>query len=148
MSSPDHNTPKNYLAFDYGSIRIGVAVGNDLTKTASPLQTVANVNGTPDWQTIEGLISNWQPDALLVGVPLTLDGEEQSITPHVRGFIKKLNHRTKLTVHEADERFSSVDAQQELALMRASGQRKKRVSKSDIDSMAATLILQKWFDEK
>jgi len=138
-------TTKTYLAFDYGTVRIGVAVGNSLTQTASPVQTVANVNGTPDWQAIEQLIEQWQPAELVVGLPLTVEGDEQAITPHVKGFVKALSKRFGLDIHEADERFSSMAAQAELAKMRASGQRAKRVSKGDIDSMAAALILQNWF---
>ncbi|MEE9332843.1 MAG: Holliday junction resolvase RuvX [Granulosicoccaceae bacterium] len=136
---------KTYLAFDYGTVRIGVAVGNSLTETASPIQTVSNVNGSPDWLAIEQLIKQWQPDELVVGLPLTVEGEDQAITPHVKGFIKALRKRFGLAISEADERFSSIAAQAELAKMRASGQRTKRVSKDDIDSMAATLILQHWF---
>lgn len=122
-------------------------MGNSLTATASPLETIGNRNGTPDWPAISRLIEHWQPDELIVGLPLTVDGDEQSITAHVKGFIKALKKRYELTVHEADERFSSVAAQKELAKMRASGQRKRRVNKGDIDSLAATLILQGWFTE-
>jgi putative Holliday junction resolvase len=122
-------------------------VGNNLTATASPLETIGNRNGTPDWAAINHLIEQWQPDELIVGLPLTVDGDEQSITAHVRGFIKALKKRYGLIIHEADERYSSMAAQKELAAMRASGQRRRRVSKGDIDSMAATLILQGWFAE-
>lgn len=128
-------------------MRIGVAVGNSLTATASPLEAIGNRNGTPDWPAISRLIEHWQPNELIVGLPLTIDGEEQIITAHVKGFIKALKKRYDLPVQEADERFSSVAAQKALANMRASGQRKRRVSKGDIDSMAATLILQGWFTE-
>ena len=139
---------KTYLAFDYGSVRIGIAVGNELTETASPVQTVANVNGTPDWAAIERLIQQWQPDEFVVGMPLTLEGEDQAITPHVKGFIKALRKRFALPIFEADERFSSMAAQTELANMRASGQRTRRVSKGDIDAMAAALILQNWLQKR
>lgn len=105
------------------------------------------MNGTPDWAAIEALVEQWQPDELIVGFPLTVDGDEQAITPHVRGFIKMLGKRFGLTTHQADERFSSMAAQAELAKLRASGQRTKRVSKGDIDAMAAALILQNWFTE-
>jgi len=96
---------------------------------AAPAQTVDNINGTPDWAAIESLIEQWQPDEFVVGLPLTVEGEEQAITAHVKGFVKALRKRFNLTIHEADERFSSMAAQAELA------------------KMAATMILQNWFTE-
>jgi len=133
------------IAFDYGSHRIGVAVGEVFLKTATPLNTVNNTNGTPDWLAIDSLVEEWQPQALIVGWPLTLDDQEQAITSHVRGFIKKLQNRYKISVHKADERFSSMAAQAEIKAMRSSGQRKRKTSHADVDKIAAALILESWF---
>ncbi|MEE9320948.1 MAG: Holliday junction resolvase RuvX [Granulosicoccus sp.] len=136
------------MAFDYGSRRIGVAVGETLTGTTQPLSIVGNTNGTPDWQSIDKLLAEWQPVLLVVGWPLTVSGEEQDITAHVRGFIKKLVSRTALPVFAADERFSSMAAQTELKRQRSSGQRRRKTSHADVDTLAAALILENWFKKR
>ena len=134
-----------HLAFDYGSKRIGVATGTGLLGVARPLTVVSNHHGTPDWQSIDRLVADWLPIALVIGIPLLADGEDQPITGQARGFGKRLARRTGLPVHEADERFSSTQAQRELAGMRASGQRQRRISRADVDASAAALILEHWF---
>ena len=136
-----------YLCFDYGTIRIGIAVGNSILRTSQPLQTIANASGTPDWISIDEAVAEWAPCGLVIGIPLTLDGLEQSITPHARGFMKALRKRYKITTYAADERFSSMQAQQELQKMRARGQRGK-TRKPDVDKLAAALILERWFTEQ
>jgi len=135
------------VAFDYGSRRIGVAVGETLTGTAQPLSIVGNTNGTPDWHAIDQLLIVWQPVMLLVGWPLTINGEEQDITAHIRGFMKKLSRRTTLPVFAADERFSSQAAQGELKRQRSSGQRRRKTSHADVDTVAAALILENWLQQ-
>jgi len=79
------STNGTYLAFDYGSHRIGVAVGESSLEIARPLEVVSNSSGTPDWKTIDQLLEQWQPSGLVVGWPLTLSGEEQAIK-HARGY--------------------------------------------------------------
>lgn len=123
-----------------------MAIGNSLTGTARPLRIVDNHNGTPDWQSIDQCVSEWQPSALVVGIPLTADGEKQDLTHHARGFAKRLKKRYKVLVFDADERFSSIEAQQELQKMRARGQRGK-TQHADVDKLAAALILERWFGE-
>jgi len=135
------------LGFDYGAKRIGVAVGNTLLGTAEPLTEVKNTNGTPDWASIEALIQEWQPSALIVGWPLTVDGEMQEITHHVKGFAKRLERLFELPVHKSDERYSSRAAQEINKSMRARGQRTKQTSHADIDTLAAALILESWFEK-
>ncbi|MFT4726080.1 MAG: putative Holliday junction resolvase [Granulosicoccus sp.] len=133
------------IAFDYGTRRIGLAVGEYRLKTASPVGVVNNNNGTPDWSAIDKIIELWQPTDLVVGWPLTEDSQEQTITFHVKGFIKRLNKRYELTIHKADERYSSVEAQQTLKNMRSSGQRIRKTRHEDVDTIAAALILESWF---
>jgi len=135
-----------YLCFDYGSKRIGLAVGNTQLGTAQPVDTVSNNSGTPAWPVIDNAISEWAPIGLVVGIPLTIDGEEQAITPHARGFLKAVTKRYGIAGFGADERFSSMHAQQELKNMRARGQRGK-TQKPDVDKLAAALILERWFAE-
>lgn len=133
------------ISFDYGLRRIGVAVGNESLQSARPLSVVANNNGTPDWAAIDKLISEWQPAYLVLGWPLTLEGNEQAICAQIKGFAKRLISRFKVEVYFTDERFSSIAAQEKIRQMRSSGQRRKRTQKGDIDSVAAAIILESWF---
>lgn len=140
------SSPGTCLCFDYGSKRIGTAVGEAQLQSSRPLEVVRNVNGTPDWNAIDTLIEQWQPGDLVVGWPLTEDGEEQGITHHVRGFIKRLKKRYALPVHLADERFSSMAAQEVIREQRSSGQRRRKTRHGDVDTVAAALILELWFN--
>lgn len=133
------------LAFDYGSKRIGTAVGERQLQSGRPLAVVTNAQGTPDWKAIDRLMEQWKPSALVVGWPLTESGEEQELTAHVRGFIKQLEKRYKLPVYKSDERYSSIAAQEQQRIMRRSGQRRRKTSRDDIDTLAAALILESWF---
>ncbi len=137
--------PGTCLAFDYGSKRIGTAIGEARLQQARPLSVVLNTNGTPDWNAIDAIVEQWQPTDLVVGWPLTEDGEEQTITLHVRGFIKRLVKRYALPVHKTDERFSSNAAQQLIREKRQSGQSKRKSRHGDVDKVAAALILESWF---
>lgn len=136
------------IGFDYGTKRIGVAIGDLLLYTARPLTTVRNINGTPDWPTIDPLVEEWKPSQLIVGWPLTEDGEEQPLCNHVNGFIKMLKKQYAIPVSTCDERFSSNAAQQLIKGLRQSGQRKRKTQHSDVDSVAAALILESWFDSQ
>ncbi|HEX9583594.1 MAG TPA: Holliday junction resolvase RuvX [Gammaproteobacteria bacterium] len=123
------------LAFDYGLKRIGVAVGQTLTGTARPLQTVAVKNHRPDWPEIEQLIETWLPDALVVGLPLNMDGTEQEMTDHARQFSHRLHGRFRLPVHLADERLTTREAN--WRLVEDGGGRNP-------DAVAAQVILEGW----
>jgi len=131
--------PGDYLCFDYGTVRIGIGIGNSLLGTARPLCIALNKSGTPDWEQIDRVVAQWQPKGLVVGIPLTIDGQVQEITHHARGFLKRLKKRYQIPVFSADERFSSMQAQQELQKMRARGQRGK-TQHADVDTLAAALI--------
>ncbi len=133
------------LCFDYGSKRIGTAIGEAQLQSSRPLEVVTNTNGTPDWSAIDSLVEQWRPTDLIVGWPLTEDGEEQAITHHVRGFIKRLKKRFGLPVHLCDERFSSMAAQEVIRQQRRSGQRRRKTRHGDVDKVAAALILESWF---
>ncbi|HUP93011.1 MAG TPA: Holliday junction resolvase RuvX [Solimonas sp.] len=133
-----------YLAFDYGTQRIGVAVGDDLTRSARPLPVLTGA----DWPALHKLIKEWQPQALVLGLPLDEDGSEQDLTVAARAFGNQLRERTKLPVHEADERYSSRAADGELREARASGRMGRRVRKGDRDGQAARVILEQWLQQK
>lgn len=124
-------TPRNYLAFDFGIKRVGVASGNTLLNQATPLKTIA-AEGEPRFAQIKKLIIEWAPDALVVGVPFHPDGTSHDITERARRFGRQLNGRFGLPVHEVDERYSSVEAESQGA--------------DDVDAEAAAVILQQFFD--
>jgi putative holliday junction resolvase len=128
------------LGFDYGKKYIGLATGQAVTKTARPLTTVLNIAGKPDWKKITELVDDWQPKALVVGVPLNMDGTQQWITKHAKSFANSLKKKFSLPVHEVDERLSTVEARQ--ALFDQGGYR--ALSKEAVDAMAAKYILELW----
>ena len=133
-----------YLAFDYGTKRIGVAIGDAVTRAARPLLAV----GDRDWKAIEGLLAEWKPRACVVGLPLGQNDEEQAITQRARAFAAELAQRFAGPVHLCDERFSSRSALGDLREARASGAMKRRVRKGDKDSAAARVILEQWLGEQ
>jgi putative Holliday junction resolvase len=100
-------THKTLLCFDYGTKRIGVAVGQSITGTASPLDIIHVHNNKPDWKAIAHLIDNWKPDALVVGVPLQMDSKRQDMTIAADKFARQLEGRFHLQVYGIDERLSS-----------------------------------------
>lgn len=133
----------NVLGFDYGSRLIGVALGNRLTRTARPLGVVANSGSGPDWERIEHWIREWQPEALVVGLPLTLDGAEQPASRGARAFAAALSKRYGLPLHLVDERRSSIEAARRFAQRRAAGLAKRKQA-ADIDAVAAEVITETW----
>ncbi len=128
MPSPGART---VLAFDFGLKRIGVAVGEPELRTAHPLPAVAR------FEDITSLISEWQPAALVVGRPTSVQGEAHAMTRQAEDFARRLERHFKLPVARVDERFTSVEAESRLR-----GMKKKAV-----DSVAAQLILEQYFDE-
>lgn len=134
------DNPRTLLGFDFGTRRIGVAVGQELTRTATALTTLNSPDGGPDWAGISRLIEEWQPAALVVGLPLNLDGSESESSRLARRFGNRLTGRYNLPVFTADERLSSAEAE---AILAEQG----RFEKADIDKLAAQLILQSWLEE-
>ena len=129
--------PKTLIAFDFGEKRIGAAVGQNVTRTATPLETVPVRREEPDWNAIDRLIDAWKPDALVVGLPLNMDGTEQRVTVRARRFASRLHERSGLPVHLADERLSTREA---WARLIESGSRR-----DGPDPIAAQVILEGWF---
>lgn len=127
-----------YLGFDYGTKRIGVAVGNTVSVSATALDTIVVKNEQPDWLHITRLIEEWQPDALIVGWPIQMDKSDNPVTPKAKRFGNRLHGRYQLRVHHVDERLSSHMA---LSEIREAGYNSRR-SKGLIDSYAAREILQ------
>ncbi|MCB1734711.1 MAG: Holliday junction resolvase RuvX [Gammaproteobacteria bacterium] len=141
-ATPDASdaTPETVLGFDFGERKIGLAVGQSVTGTATPLTTLPASHGQPDWHHVESLISEWRPQALVIGLPLHMDGSESEITEAARRFGRRLHGRFGLPVHEIDERLSSEAARERIAAQRNAG--RKRSDRGDRDAMAACLILE------
>ncbi|MFQ3208479.1 MAG: putative Holliday junction resolvase [Glaciecola sp.] len=132
------------IAFDYGTKSIGVAVGQMITGTASPLSAIKANDGIPNWQTIADIFAEWQPDNLLVGLPLNMDGTEQELTKRARKFASRLHGRFGLVVHTFDERLSTVDAKARLFELGGF----KKLTKEKVDSVSACLIYESWVLEQ
>jgi putative Holliday junction resolvase len=134
--------PRTILAFDFGLRRIGVAVGQDVTGSASPLGVVANRSTGMDTARIDALLAEWRPTQLVVGMPAHADGSPSDIQDQVDDFIEEL--RTYgLPVDTVDERYTSVEAERVLKSARQAGSR-GRISKDEIDSAAAVLIAERY----
>ena len=121
--------PRSFLAFDFGTKRVGVASGNTLTRTATPLRTVA-AEGDARFVALGALIAEWQPDALVVGVPFHPDGAAHDNTARAQRFARQLHGRFKLPVHEVDERYTTTEAHSHGA--------------SDVDAASAAIILEQF----
>jgi putative Holliday junction resolvase len=124
-----------FLAFDYGTRRIGVAVGQTVTATASPLRGLDVRNSKPDWDAIGKLIREWQPAGLVVGLPLHKDGAASAMTEAAQGFGRQLQNRYRLPVYWINEHLSSHAAAE------------RGANADDRDAVAAQIILETWLAE-
>lgn len=133
------------LAFDFGLKRIGIASGDTLTATAAPRPAAAVHQQGPDWDAIAREVRMLSPKLLVVGAPYNADGTPGKLAPAARRFASELERRFGLPVKMIDEWGSSLEASAALKEQRATGERKRRVRKEDIDSAAAAVILERWF---
>lgn len=132
------------LAFDFGTRRIGVAVGNTLVRVAHPLTTIDDEANTVRFAAIAALIDEWQPDELVVGIPVHASGAEHDMTFRARRFARQLAGRFGLAVVEVDERYTTAAAEVQLAQAGHGG----RDGRGQRDEVAAQLLLQGYFDER
>ena len=146
QDTPDSSIPPlTVIAFDFGLRRIGAAVGQAVTASASPLGVAGNGEMGPDWDQIRIWIDEWRPDRLIVGLPLNADGSESTLVETVRAFAADLA-RFGLEIGLVDERYSSREAEEALKSARASG-RRGRIDKKQIDALAAVIIAERWLNE-
>jgi len=136
---PDGQAAGTVLGFDYGTRRIGIAVGQTFTRSANPLTTITATDGRPDWNRLKALIDEWNPCALVVGLPYNMDDTETEIAPRVRRFARQLEGRFRLPVHLIDERLTSIEAERMLG---PGHERDGRIA-----SLAAALIVETWFSD-
>ncbi len=141
MTSPRFET---VMAFDFGLKRIGVAFGQSVTNTASPVGTFVAKDGIPDWSLIVKCIAEWRPQVLVVGIPFLMDGSEQHITHCARKFLSRLQQQSNLPVHPVDERLTTRAARQELS-ERNEG---KIFNHQKVDALAACLIAETWLSDQ
>ncbi|HEX20268.1 MAG TPA: Holliday junction resolvase RuvX [Acidiferrobacteraceae bacterium] len=132
-----------FLAFDFGEKYIGIAVGNTLTQQARSLGAIKSRNQNPAWDGITKLVKEWQPQALVVGLPLNMDDSENLLTKRANKFGKQLQGRYNLAVHMVDERLTTRQA---LAQHSESGN-SKALAKQDLDGISAALILQTFLND-
>jgi len=127
------------FGFDFGPRKIGVAVGQLFTRSASALTTIRSRRDGPDWARIEQLVRAWQPMGAVVGLPFNMDDTESTAAPGARRFARQLGERCGLEVHLVDERLTSLEARRQLG--------RDATSPEVIDAMAAKLILETWLTD-
>lgn len=136
----------NYIGIDYGLVNIGIAVGQSITNTAAALSTIHQHKGI-NWQQLDQIIQQWLPAAIIIGKPVDEDGKPQPMTKLAHDFANKIYQRYQIPVHEMDERYSSMQAQDAFANARKQGNAKRKHGKN-LDAHAAKVILQRWLDSQ
>lgn len=145
---------RTFLAFDYGLQRIGIAVGQELTGTATALTTVKATDGKPDWDTITRLIEQWKPDELVIGLPVNMDGTFHELSYRAQRFGNQLHGRYNLRANFIDERLSSLAAEQHLknhipvSTKHVERKKARKGQPADIDKIAAKVILESWLNQQ
>lgn len=138
------NNIQTVLGFDFGTKSIGVAIGQIITKTARPLKALKAKDGIPNWDLIASILKEWEPDILVVGLPLDLHGAElETITPRAKKFANRLKGRFNINVELHDERLTTVQARS--SLFEYGGYR--ALGKGAIDSQSAVIIVESWLEQ-
>jgi putative Holliday junction resolvase len=122
------------ISFDFGTKKIGVAVGQTKTRTSSPLEVIFNKNNATDWKRIHLIVEEWKPELILVGKPLNMDGTDSDIMLTVNNFFKKLNKITNIPCEYVDERLTSFEARQNLS----------EIKTDLVDAHAAKILIDHW----
>ncbi|MBU2979441.1 Holliday junction resolvase RuvX [Alteromonas sp. C1M14] len=135
---------RTVLSFDFGTKSIGVAIGQEITGTASPLSALKATDGVPDWAKVQQLYDNWLPNLVVVGLPLNMDGTEQHVTQLAKRFANRLLGRFKVPVETWDERLSTADAK--AMLFELGGY--KKLTKEKVDSVSACVIFTSWAENQ
>ncbi|MGB1951023.1 MAG: Holliday junction resolvase RuvX [Marinobacter sp.] len=135
---------RRVMAFDFGTRRIGVATGQQMLGTGQPQAMIPARDGIPDWEVIGQLLAEWQPDLVVVGLPLNMDDSENDMCARARKFGKRLHGRFHVPVEMVDERLTSFEAKGEV--MASGGSRD--FGRHGVDDRAAVLILETWFRQQ
>lgn len=138
----EQSLPKIILGFDYGLRQIGVAVGQGFTQQARELCVLKAQDGIPNWQQIENLLKEWQPEVIVVGLPLNMDGTTSEMSTRAEKFARRLHGRFRLPVYTHDERLTSFEAKGQYFKQGHKGD----YHKSPVDALAAALIIESWLE--
>ena len=141
--APTEVGQRTIIGFDFGKKYIGVAVGQEITGSASPLGSIKANDGIPHWDSLTTYLTQWQPDLIIVGLPLNMDGSEQQLTKDARKFGNRIAGRFGLKVEFQDERLTTADAKQQLF----SRGGYKNLKKDNIDAESARLIIESFFEQ-
>jgi len=134
---------RTVIGFDFGKKYIGVAVGQEITGSASPLGSIKANDGIPHWDSLNSYLKEWQPDLIVVGLPLNMDGSEQQLTKDAKKFGNRISGRFGVKVEFQDERLTTADAKEQLF----SRGGYKNLKKDNIDAESARLIIESFFEQ-
>ncbi|AWL30224.1 Holliday junction DNA helicase RuvA [Acinetobacter defluvii] len=138
---PDLSQPQLILAFDFGTQKMGMAVGSSLIESATPLSLFPMKDGIPNWDELLKIVKQHQPNLFLVGLPLNMDDTESELSTRARKFARRLRHQTNIETLMVDERLTTREARDELEHYQAQGRAKKLAA----DSVAAALFIESWY---
>jgi len=130
----------SFMGFDFGTQRIGIAMGQRITASANPLAPIKARDGVPDWDLLQRIITEWQPDAFIVGLPLNMDGSDSEMSRRAAKFAKRLEGRFHRPAYTHDERLTSYEAK---GIVIAEGGN-RNFGENSVDGIAAQLILESW----
>ena len=133
---------RTVMGFDFGTKSIGIAIGQELTGSASSLKAVKAQDGIPNWDHIAVQVAEWQPDLMVVGLPLNMDGTSQEVTFKAKKFANRLHNHYGIPVQTQDERLTTADAK--ARLFESGGY--KNLGKGNVDNMSAVIILESFFE--
>jgi putative Holliday junction resolvase len=133
----------NIIGFDFGQKRIGVAIGNNISKSAQALITIESTSSNQKFEVIQKIMDEWQPVSIVVGVPFNVDGSEHKVTNLCKKFAKQLEQKYALPIYLIDERYTSIEASYEIQDKKIDLKKKKLL----IDQIAAKIILQSYLDQ-
>jgi len=137
-----------FIAFDFGMTKMGVAIGQNITNTASPLDPMNMKNGTPDWDLLEQLIKEYRPTKIILGKPKVINESSEALMKKIKAFKRSLERDLNQNVEWTPEHLTSKDAKEKLKVRRQEGILSRKIMKGQIDSMAATIFLQDWMNQR
>lgn len=138
---PDSISHQMIMAFDFGTQKMGIAIGQAAIESSTPLTLFPMKDGIPDWNQLLKIVQEWKPTLFLVGLPLNMDDSESELSARARKFARRLRHQTNITTWMVDERLTTREARDELESYQEQGRAKKIAA----DSLAASLLIQSWY---
>jgi len=137
-----------YIAFDFGMKKMGIAIGQDITNIASPLDPVVMKNGIPEWNALKKLIEEYRPTTIILGKPNVKNKSSETLMKMIEAFKGKLETDLNQNVEWALEHLTTEDAKEKLKLQRQEGILSRKIMKGQVDSMAAAIFLQDWMNQR